>query len=67
MYRDVLGEDSQTPKFTYLKIWLGGGIDSLMILGEGEFKIPIDASISQPAAEMSMVAMARAWTFELTV
>ena len=63
MCGNKLGEYSQIPKFTDLKIWLWDGIESLMTLGEGEFKMPIDACISHPTAEMSMVVMARGLNF----
>ena len=48
MYRIKLGEYSQIQKLTHLKIWRWDGIESLMTLGEGEFKnkMPIDSCMS---------------------
>ena len=46
MSKNKTGEDSPIPKFVYLKIWCRHGVESLTILEEGEFKVPIDGSIS---------------------
>ena len=41
-----LGEDSPLPKFIHLKIWSQDGVESLMTLEEGEFKLAIDSCIN---------------------
>ena len=43
--KNEIGQDSPIPKFIYLKIRRRDGIESLMILEEGEFKVPIDGCI----------------------
>ena len=46
MSKNKMGEDSLIPKFIYLKIRRGDGVESLTTLEEGEFKLPIDGCIS---------------------
>ena len=49
MFKNKLGEDSLIPlipKFIHLKIRCRDGVESLTILEEGEFKVPIDGCIS---------------------
>ena len=45
MSKNEIGQDSPIPKFTYLKIRCRDSIESLMILEEGEFKVPIEGCI----------------------
>ena len=45
MSKNEIGQDSPIPKFIYLKIRRRDGIESLTILEEGEFKVPIDGCI----------------------
>ena len=47
MSKNEIGSDSQIPKFSYLKIRRREGVESLTILEEGEFKVPIDGCIRQ--------------------
>ena len=46
MSKNEIGQDSPIPKFIYLKIRRRDGVESLAILEEGEFKVPIDGCIS---------------------
>ena len=46
MSKNKIGVDSLIPKFIYLKIRRGDGVESLTILEEGEFKVPVDGCIS---------------------
>ena len=46
MSKNKIGEDSPIPKFIYLKIQRRDGVESLMTLEEGEFKVPIDGCIN---------------------
>ena len=50
MSKNEIGQDSPIPKFIYLKIRRRDGVESLTILEEGEFKVPIDGCINQNAA-----------------
>ena len=45
MYKNKIGEDLPIPKLIYLKIRRRGGVESLMTLEEGEFKLAIDSCI----------------------
>ena len=45
MSKNEIGQDSPIPKFIYLKIRRRDGIESLTILEEGEFKVPIEGCI----------------------
>ena len=45
MSKNEIGQDSPIPKFIYLKIRRRDGIESLTILEEGKFKVPIDGCI----------------------
>ena len=45
MSKNEIGQDSPIPKFIYLKIRRRDGIESLTILEEGEFKVPVDGCI----------------------
>ena len=45
MSKNEIGQDSPIPKFIYLKIRRRDGVESLTILEEGEFKVPIDGCI----------------------
>ena len=45
MSKNEIGQDSPILKFIYLKIQCRDGIESLTILEEGEFKVPIDGCI----------------------
>ena len=45
MSKNEIGQDSPIPKFIYLKIRRRDGVESLTILAEGEFKVPIDGCI----------------------
>ena len=45
MFKNKLGEDSPIPKFKHLKIQRRDGVESLTILEEGEFMVPIDGCI----------------------
>ena len=45
MSKNEIGQDSPIPKFIHLKIRCQDGVESLMILEEGEFKVPIDGCI----------------------
>ena len=45
MSNNEIGQDSPIPKFIYLKIRRRDGVESLTILEEGEFKVPIDGCI----------------------
>ena len=47
MFKNKLGEDSLIPKFIQLKIRRLDGVESLTILEEGEFKVPLDGCINQ--------------------
>ena len=40
-----IGQDSLIPKFIYLKFWRRDNVESLTILEEDEFKVPIDGCI----------------------
>ena len=42
MFKNKLGENSPIPQFIHLNIRHRDGIESLMTLEEGEFKVPID-------------------------
>ena len=46
MFKNKLGEDSPISKFIHLKIRRRDGVESLTILEEGEFKVPIDSCIN---------------------
>ena len=46
MFKNRLGEDSPILKFIYLNIRRRNGVESVAILDEGEFKVPIDGCIS---------------------
>ena len=46
MSKNEKGQDSPIPKFITLKIRRRDGIESLTILEEGDFKVPIDGCIS---------------------
>ena len=46
MSKNEIGQDSSIPKFIYLKILRRDGVESLTILEEGEFKVPIEGCIS---------------------
>ena len=46
MFKNILGEDSPIPKFLHLKIRRRDGVESLTILEEGEFRLPIDGCIN---------------------
>ena len=46
MSKNEIGQDSPIPKFIYLKIRRRDGVESLTILEEEEFKVPIDGCIS---------------------
>ena len=46
MSKNEIGQDSPIPKFIYLKIRRQDGVESLTILEEGEFKVPIDGCIN---------------------
>ena len=46
MSKNKIGEDSPIPKIIYLKIRRRDGVESLAILEEGEFKVPIDGCIN---------------------
>ena len=48
MSKNKMGEDSPIPKFIYLKIRRRDGVESMTILEEGEFKVPIDGCINKP-------------------
>ena len=54
MFKKKLGEDSPIPKFIHLnlKIQRPDGVKSLMILEEGEFKVPIDGRINLATFEL---------------
>ena len=45
MFKNKLGEDSPIPKITHLKIRRRDGVESLTILEEGEYKVPIHGCI----------------------
>ena len=47
MSKNEIGQDSPIPKFIYLKIRRRDGVESLTILEEGEFKVPIDGCIRE--------------------
>ena len=47
MFKNKLGEDSPIPTFKHLKIRRRDGVESLTILEEGEFKVPIDGCIKE--------------------
>ena len=47
MSKNEIGLDSPIPKFIYLKIRRRDGVESLTILEEGEFKVPIDGCINK--------------------
>ena len=53
MFKNKLGEDSPIPKFIHLKIRRRGGVESLMTLEEGEFKVPIDGCISEKGVHLT--------------
>ena len=53
MSKIEIGQDSQIPKFTYLKIRRRDGVESLTILEEGEFKVPIDGCIRQDSKSIT--------------
>ena len=46
MFKTKLSKDSPIPKFIHLKIQRRDGVESLTILEEGEFKVPIDDCIN---------------------
>ena len=45
MSKNEIGQDSSIPEFIYPKIQRRDGVESLTILEEGEFKVPIDGCI----------------------
>ena len=45
MSKNKIGYDSPIPKFIYLKIRRQDGVESLTILEEGEFKVPLTAAL----------------------
>ena len=47
MLKNKLGEDSPIPKFLHLQIRRRDGVESLTVLEEGEFKVPIDGCIKK--------------------
>ena len=54
MFKNKLGEDSPIPKFKHLKIRRRDGVESLTVLEEGEFKVPIDGCIRDPNTYQSI-------------
>ena len=46
MSKNKIGQDSLIPKSIYLKVRRRDGVESLTILEEGEFKVPIDGCIN---------------------
>ena len=46
MFKNKLGEDSPILKFIHIEIRRRDDVESLTILEEGEFKIPIDGCIN---------------------
>ena len=53
MSKNKMGKDSPIPKFIYLKLRRRYGVESLTILEEGEFKVPIDECISWENASLT--------------
>ena len=47
MSKNEMDQDSPTPKFINLKIRRRDGVDTLTILEEREFKVPIDGCIKE--------------------
>ena len=47
MSKNEIGQVLPIPKFIYLKIRRRDGVESLTILEEGEFKVPIDGCIKR--------------------
>ena len=52
MSKNEIGQDSPIPKFIYLKIRCRDHVESLTILEEGEFKVPIDGCINKALTHM---------------
>ena len=45
MLKNKIGKNSPIPKFIYLQIRRRDGVESLTILEEGKFRVPIDGCI----------------------